>query len=61
MSQIARLKPVASQLLAVVSELRRSLGDADAIPALEEASELCLMLWLDLDEADRDAARSGVS
>lgn len=56
LSRVARMKPLASRLMTVVADLRRSLADADAAAgqALEEISELCLMLWMDLDGAERD-------
>lgn len=56
LSRVARMKPLASRLMTVVSDLRMALADADAEAAMavEEISELCLLLWLDLDGAERD-------
>lgn len=58
-SRVARMKPLASRMMTVVSDLRKALADTDteAAMALDEISELCLLLWLDLDGAERDRAR----
>ncbi len=48
-SRVSRMKPLTARLMAVLSELRQSLAGPDAHPALDEISELCLMLWLDLN------------
>lgn len=58
-SRVARMRPFASRLMTVVSDLRRSMADVDSATAmaLEEMSELCLMLWLELDGPDRDGQK----
>lgn len=52
-SRTTRLRPLASRMMALVSEMRG--GGAVSGPhaaALEEMSELCLMLWLEIAGAD---------
>lgn len=50
-SRISRLKPLVSRLVSLVSDIRRGQEDPSII---EEMSELCLMLWMEVDASENE-------
>ena len=55
LAKVARIKPLASRISKLVSDVRQRAGDdmaPDMKADIEELSELALMLWLEVDSAE---------
>ena len=60
LAKVARIKPLASRISKLVSDVRQRMGDqmAPEMKAdIEELSELALMLWLEVDSAEDSHSR----
>ena len=60
LTKVARIKPLASRMAKLISDIRIGIdGDVphDLRADIEEMSELCLMLWLEVDGAQAPSER----